>query len=131
MKGSMARLVLKDNITFRGALAPGQTVWLGGFTMITRSGFEPTMTTRAIENALRINSEYSKQMDLVEFSSLYELLYRIAALGIVIDYDQIGPKTDQGETETPPVTPPDSGSLGAGWRVFFYIEDKLCSDCRS
>ena len=43
-------------------------------------------------------------MDPVELSSLNELLDRIAALGIVMDYDQIGPKTDQGETETPPVT---------------------------
>ena len=43
-------------------------------------------------------------MDSAEFSSLNELLDRIAALGIATDYDQIGPKTDQGETETPPVT---------------------------
>ena len=43
-------------------------------------------------------------MDPVEFPSLNELLYRIATLGIVTDYDQIGPKTDQGETKTPPVT---------------------------
>ena len=43
-------------------------------------------------------------MDPVEFSSLNELLDRIAALGIATDYDRIGPKTDQGETETPPVT---------------------------
>ena len=43
-------------------------------------------------------------MDPVEFSSLNELLDCITALGIVTDYDQIGPKTDQGETKTPPVT---------------------------
>ena len=100
----MARLVLKDNITAGVALAPGQTLRLGNFTMIARSAAEPTMTSRAIENPLRINSEHSKQMDPVKFSSLNELLDRIAALGIATDYDQIGPKTDQGETETPPVT---------------------------
>ena len=62
------------------------------------------MTSRAIKNPLRINSEHSKKMDPIEFSSLKELLDRIAALGIVTDYDQIGPKTDQQEIETPPVT---------------------------
>ena len=62
------------------------------------------MTSRAIENPLRINSEHSKQMDPAEFSSLNELLDRIAALGIATDYDRIGPKTDQGEIKTPPVT---------------------------
>ena len=72
--------------------------------MTARSAVKPMMTSRAIENPLRINSEHSKQMDPVEFSSLNELLDRIAALGIATDYDQIGPKTDQGETETPPVT---------------------------
>ena len=41
-------------------------------------------------------------MDLTKFSSLNELLDRIAALGI--DYDRIRPKTDQGEIETLPVT---------------------------
>ena len=53
--------------------------------MIARSAVEPTMTSRAIENPLRINSEHSKQMDPTEFSSLNELLDRIAALGIAID----------------------------------------------
>ena len=84
-------------------MAPGQTLRLGGFTMIARSAVEPTMTSRAIENPLRINSEHSKQMDPEEFASLNELLDCITALGIATDYDQIGPKTDQGETETPPV----------------------------
>ena len=72
--------------------------------MIAHSAVEPTMTSRAIENPLRINSEHSKQMDPAEFSSLNELLDRIAALGIATDYDRIGPKTDQGEIKTPPVT---------------------------
>ena len=100
----MARLVLKDNITSGGALAPGQTLRLGGFTMIAGSAVEPTMTSRAIENPLRINSEHSKQMDPAEFSSLNELLDRIAALGIATYYDRIGPKTNQGEIKAPPVT---------------------------
>ena len=72
--------------------------------MIARSAVGPMMTSRAIENPLRINSENSKQMDPVEFSSLNELLDRIAALGIATDYDRIEPKTDQGEITTPPVT---------------------------
>ena len=72
--------------------------------MIARSAVEPTMTSRAIENPLRINSDHSKQMDPAEFSSFNELLDRIAALGIATDYDRIGLKTDQGEIETPPVT---------------------------
>ena len=100
----MTRLVLKDNITAGGELAPGQTIWLGGFTMTARSAVKPTMTSRAIENPLRINSEHSKQMDPTEFSSLNELLDRIATLGIATDYDRIGPNTDQGEIETVPVT---------------------------
>ena len=74
----MARLVLKDNITPEGALAPGQTLLLGGFTMIAHSAVEPTMTSRAIKNPLRINSEHSKKMDPTEFSSLNELLDRTA-----------------------------------------------------
>ena len=52
----MARLVLKDNITSGGVLALGQTLRLGGFTMITRSAVEPTMTSRAIENFCRRHS---------------------------------------------------------------------------
>ena len=47
-----------------------------------------------MENPLCINSECSKQMDPAEFSSLNELLDRIAALGTATDYDWIGPKTD-------------------------------------
>ena len=49
--------------------------------MIARSAVEPMMTSQAIDNPLSINSEHSKQMDPVEFSSLNELLDHIAALG--------------------------------------------------
>ena len=81
----MARLVLKDNITSRGALAPDQTLRLGGFTMTARSAVGPTMTSRVIKNRLRVDSENSKQMDPMELSSLNELLDRIAALGVATD----------------------------------------------
>ena len=86
-KGSMAHLVLKDNITSGGALALGQTLRLGNFTMIARSAVKPTMTSKAIKNRLRVDSEYSKRMDPVELSSLNELLDCIAALGVATDYD--------------------------------------------
>ena len=56
----MARLVLKDNITSGGVLDPGQTLRLGSFTRVACSAVELTMTSRAIENPLRINSEHSK-----------------------------------------------------------------------
>ena len=64
----MARLVLKDNVTSRGALAPGQTLRLGGFIMTARSVAAPTMTSRAVENPLRIKSEHPKEMDLTDLS---------------------------------------------------------------
>ena len=56
---SMSRLVLKDNITTGGTLAPGQTLRLGGFTMTARSAVKPMMTSQVIENRLRVDSEYS------------------------------------------------------------------------
>ena len=43
-------------------------------------------------------------MDPAEFSSLNELLDRIADLGIATDYDRIGLKPDQRELKSPPVT---------------------------
>ena len=100
----MSRLVLKDNITTGGTLAPGQTLWLGGFTMTARSVIKPTMTSRVIENPLHIDSEHSKQMDPAELSSLNELLDRIAALGVATNYDRIGLKPDQREIKSPPIT---------------------------
>ena len=77
----MARLVVKDNITSGGVLAPGQTLRLGGFTMTACSAVKPTVTSQVIEIRLRVDSEYSKRMDPAELSSLSELLDRIAALG--------------------------------------------------
>ena len=90
----MARLVIKDNITFGGALASGQTLQLGGLTMTARSAVGPMMTSRVIENRLRVNSKNSKQMDSTELPPLNELLDRFAALGVAIDYDRIGLKPD-------------------------------------
>ena len=100
----MARLVVKENITSGGALAPGQTLRLGGFIMTACLALEPTMTSRVIENRLHIDSEYSKRMDPTELSSLNKLQDRIATLGVAIDYDRIGLKTDQREIKTPPIT---------------------------
>ena len=99
----MARLVIMDGITSRGALASGQTLRLGSFTMTARTAVKPTMTSRVIENHLRVDSEYSKQIDPVELSSLNKLLDRIAALGVATDYDQIGLKPDQREIRRSPI----------------------------
>ena len=100
----MARLVVKDNITSGGALALGQTLRLGGFTMTACSAVKPTMTSRVIKNRLRVDSEYSQRMDPTELSSLNKLLDRIATLGVAIDYDQIGLRPDKREIKSPPIT---------------------------
>ena len=86
----MARLVVKDNITFMGALALGQTLQLGGFVMTARSAVAPTMTSQVFKNSLHVNSESIKQMDPMELFSLNELLDHDAALGVAMDYDWIG-----------------------------------------
>ena len=62
--------------------------------MTARSAVKPMMTFQVIGNRLRIDSEYSKQMDPTELSYLNELLDRIAALGVATDYDRIGLKPD-------------------------------------
>ena len=77
----MARLIIKDNITFGGSLAIGQTLWLGDFVTATRSAIVPTMTSQVIKNNLRVSPEFSEQMDLKELSSVNELLDRIAPWG--------------------------------------------------
>ena len=66
----MARLVVKENITSGGALAPGQTLRLGGFVMTACPALKPTMTSRVIENRLSVDPEHSKRMDPTELSSL-------------------------------------------------------------
>ena len=75
LQGSMARLVVKDNITSGGALAVGQTLRLGGFVMTARSAAAPTMTSRVIENHLGVTSEYSEHKDPTELSSLNKIMY--------------------------------------------------------
>ena len=100
----MAHLVVKENITSGGALAPGQTLRLGDLTMTARATAEPAMTTKIIENRLRVDPEYSARMDPTELSSLNELLDRMAALGVATDYDRVGLKPDQREIKTSSIT---------------------------
>ena len=100
----MAHLVVKDNITYGGTLSIGQTLRLGGFVMTARSTAVPTMTSRVIESNFHISSEYAERMDPMELSSLNELLDRIAALGVAMDYDRIELKPDQREINSPLIT---------------------------
>ena len=100
----MARLVMKDNITSGGALAVVQTLRLGGFVTTARSAAAPMMTSRVIKNSFHVSSEFTKQMDPMELSSLYEIWDHIAALGVTTDYDRIGLKPNQREINSPPVT---------------------------
>ena len=51
----MACLVVKDNITSGGALAVGQTLWLGGFIMAAQSAVAPMVTSQVITNSLHVN----------------------------------------------------------------------------
>ena len=72
--------------------------------MTACSATAPTMTSRVIESNLQISSELAEQLDLMELSSLNELLDRIAALGVATDYGQVGLKPDQREIDSPQVT---------------------------
>ena len=63
--------------------------------MTARSAVGPTMTSRVIENRLRVISEYSEQMDPTELSCLNELFDCIATLGVATDYDRIGLKPEE------------------------------------
>ena len=96
--------VFKDDIVAKGALVIGQTLLLGGFLMTVCSATAPTMTSRVIESNLHVNSELAEQLDPMELFSLNELLDRIAALGVATDYDQIRPKPDLREINSPQVT---------------------------
>ena len=86
----MARLVVNDNITSGRALAPGQILQLGSFTMGAHSAVKPKPVPRTTKNHLRIGLEHSDKMDPTDVSSLNELLDRIAALGVATDYDRLG-----------------------------------------
>ena len=102
----MSRLVFKDGTTVGGGLAVGQTLRLGGFIMTACSAAAPKMTSRVVENSLHVKSALAEQMDPMELASLNELLDLIAALGAATDYDQIGPKPDLREINSPrsPIT---------------------------
>ena len=78
--GRMPRPVFKDATIAKGALVVSQSLRLGGFLMTACSVSAPTMTSRAIENNLHVNSELAEQLDPMELSSVNELLDRIAAL---------------------------------------------------
>ena len=93
--------VFKDDAVTKVPLAVGQTLRLGGFLMTACSAAAPTMTSRVIESNLHINSELAEQLYPMELSSLNELLDRISALGVATDYDQIGPKPDLREINSP------------------------------
>ena len=100
----MPHPVFKGSSVAKGALAIGQTLRLGAFLMTACSAAAPTMTSRVIESNLHINSELAERLDPMELSSLNELLDRIATLGVATDYDQIGPKPDLREINSPEVT---------------------------
>ena len=72
--------------------------------MTAHSAAAPMMTSRVIKNNLHVISEFTKQMDPMELSSLNELLDSIIALGVARDYDRIGLKPDQREINSPSVT---------------------------
>src|SRR3954471_9945416 len=92
--GRMPFPVFKDGAVTEGALAIGQTLRLGGFLMTACSAAAPTVTSRVIENNLRVSPASAEQLDPVELSSVNELLDRIAALGVATNYDQVRLKPD-------------------------------------
>ena len=69
--------------------------------MTACSATAPTMTSQVIKSDLHVSSEFTEQTDLMELSSVNELLDRIAALGVATDYDHIGPKSDLREINSP------------------------------
>src|SRR4051812_24035468 len=72
--------------------------------MTAHSAIAPTVTSRVIESNLYVSSELAEQLDPVELSSINELLDRIAALGVATNYDQVGPKPDLREINSPQAT---------------------------
>ena len=106
--GRMPYPIFKDGTVAKGALAVGQTLRLGGFLMTACSAAAPMMTSRVIKSNLHVSSEFAEQLDPMELSSLNELLDHFATLGVTMDYDQIGPKPDLREINSPrsPITLP-------------------------
>ena len=72
--------------------------------MTACSATASTTTSQVVKSNLHVNSELAEQLDPMDLSSLNELLDRIAALGVATDYDQIGPKPDLREINSPQVT---------------------------
>ena len=100
----MARLVINDDITSGRSLTSGQVLQLGGFTVGARMAIKPTTSPGIAKHHPRIGLEYSEMMDLVDISSLNELLERIATLALSTDYGRIRLKPDQREINLPPIT---------------------------
>src|SRR3954469_3657704 len=92
--GRMPLPVFQDGAVTKGALTIGQTLRLGGFLMTACSVVAPTVTSRVIKSNLHVSSELVEQLYPMELSSVNELLDRIAALGVTMDYDQVGLKPD-------------------------------------
>jgi hypothetical protein len=79
-EGSMAHLVINDNISSGEALVLGQILQLGDFTMGARSAVKPKVAPKITKHHLRIGLEHSEKMDPADITSLNELLDRIATL---------------------------------------------------
>ena len=77
----MARLVINDDITSGRSLTSGQVLQLGGFTVGARMAIKTTASPVIAKHPC-IGLEYSEKMDLVDTSSLNELLDCIATLGL-------------------------------------------------
>ena len=93
-RGRHTRLVIKDSITSGEALALGQTLRLGSFIMGTLSAIKLEAAQLIAKNRLYVGPKYHVNMDPADVSTLNELLDRITALGVTIDYDRIGLKPD-------------------------------------
>ena len=65
----MARLVINDKNVSGRALAPGQILQLGSFTMGARSAVKPKVVPQIAKNHLRIGPEHSDKMDPADVSS--------------------------------------------------------------
>ena len=76
--------------------------------MGARTAVKPTAAPTIARHHLHIFLEHFEKMDATDVLSLNELLDRIAALGVAIDYDWIGLKPYQREIE-PTGQPSHSG----------------------
>mgnify|MGYP005829407529 CR=1 FL=1 len=100
----MALLVINNNITSGGCLASGQTLRFSDFTIRARTALKPATPPMTTGHRPCIGPKYYEKMDLADVSSVNELLYRIADLGVSTDYDRIRLKPDQRKINHPPIT---------------------------